>query len=215
MRLLQAYESAQQLARDVWDFAVELRTLEQQGLTHANLRFLTAKGYLQHARRVSSRGAAKPKYEALGAARFTRRTCFVLTEAGLVLARAVCREAAATDPLRPADATNPVPAVGPHYDSVRRILYYDGRVAKRLQREAPVEERLLLSCQAQKWKKLITDPLDQVPGTNPKKRLHDAVRNLNRAWRKKRFASSRRTAEPRSRGTPRRALTNNDENASL
>src|SRR4051795_11759741 len=47
--LLEGYDYARQLERDVWEFAVEIRCLLEAGLTHNDVRWLLCKGYAEHA----------------------------------------------------------------------------------------------------------------------------------------------------------------------
>ena len=48
-QLAQAYCYATDVSRDVWDFAVEMASLQAAGLTKNDCRWLVCKGYVEHA----------------------------------------------------------------------------------------------------------------------------------------------------------------------
>jgi hypothetical protein len=68
----------------------------------------------------------------------------------------------------------------PVYDPDERALRWRGRRVKRLQREAPVQEVVLLAFQRQGWPRRIGDPLPDEPGLDPKERVRETVKGLNR-----------------------------------
>jgi len=144
------------------------------------LRMLVVNGYLEDACETTQYGAAKRKFNRKTKARFTKRTCFVLTPAGADLARAVCAGPKSASSGAAAGPVTAVPARGPYYDGARRILFLDGREVLRFRRPAPAQEILLLSFQEQNWQEKIDDPLPRVPDTKPDDRLRNTVSNLNR-----------------------------------
>ena len=54
--LLKAKEYADDVATDLWDFALELRELRSLGLTNSDLRWLVMKGYVDFARELTEPG---------------------------------------------------------------------------------------------------------------------------------------------------------------
>jgi hypothetical protein len=68
----------------------------------------------------------------------------------------------------------------PHYKAEERELWLGGVLVKEFHVRAEAQETILQSFQELGWKKKIDDPLPHIPGVDPKRRLHHAIRNLNR-----------------------------------
>ncbi len=68
----------------------------------------------------------------------------------------------------------------PDWDAQRRELRWQGQVVKRFRQPAPSQEMILRAAEELGWPEWFDDPLPRVPGLNPKARLHDTIRNLNR-----------------------------------
>jgi hypothetical protein len=68
----------------------------------------------------------------------------------------------------------------PCWDGERRVLWWRGRVVKELRREAPGQEPVLAAFEARGWPERVDDPLEDEVGVDPKQRLRDTVKNLNR-----------------------------------
>src|SRR5262245_51252928 len=85
--LLGAAESAQELQRDVWDFAVAIHNLRSAGLTHTDLRWLLCNGYTEQAIETTRPQAARRTFRPARNLKLCERSCFVLTPAGAALAR--------------------------------------------------------------------------------------------------------------------------------
>jgi hypothetical protein len=88
--LLEAYLYAMELGCDIWDFAVEIEYLHKVGCTGSEFRWLMCQGFVDHAVESTLPDAPKRTFRrGPGSAgwTFNRRTCFVLTDAGLAFAR--------------------------------------------------------------------------------------------------------------------------------
>ncbi len=72
----------------------------------------------------------------------------------------------------------------PHFKADDRELWLGDQLVKKFREPAEVQVTILLSFQELGWKKTIDDPLPHVPGVDPKRRLHHAIRNLNRHQKK-------------------------------
>ena len=81
--LLQAHEYARELDREIWDFAVELPVLQKAGLSSSDLRWLVCKGYADHARETTSENDSDRSFQHQKHLALRKRTCFVLTKAGV------------------------------------------------------------------------------------------------------------------------------------
>jgi len=85
LRLAEAYNYARDTHCDLWDFAVEIDVLTDIGLSVDDLRWLVASGYVRHGQEVTSRSDAARNFRPARDLNFTKKTCFVLTDAGLRL----------------------------------------------------------------------------------------------------------------------------------
>jgi hypothetical protein len=173
---------ARELAEDAgvrpWEFAVGVEELRATGCTSAGLRWLAARGYAEHARESGPPGPRGRRFRQSGALDLDGRTYFVLTEAGLAVARALNpRDGHAGRPPVSADGR----AERPVWDGGCRRLVWRGLVVKRLRGRAPSQEAILAAFQEEGWPPRIDDPLPRTPGREPGERLHDSVRRLNGA----------------------------------
>ena len=80
--LHEAYCYAAELGRDVWEFAVEIDTLHDVGLSDNHLRWLVDNQLLEHAREVTIVTESERQFRRSLNLVFSRITCFVLTPIG-------------------------------------------------------------------------------------------------------------------------------------
>lgn len=80
--LLSAADYAADAGGDPWQFAVELRDLQAAGLTHHDLRWLFAKGFVQHAQETTVPGDSARSFRPLSPTAAPRNTCLLLTDSG-------------------------------------------------------------------------------------------------------------------------------------
>lgn len=184
-QLAQARVYAQDAGHDVWDFAIEIKRLSALGLTPSDLRWLVCKGYVEHAREVTQPGEPGRAFRPAGDLTFCKRSCFVLTQAGAALARNVSATAAVTPKPRAAEVSEdgedcPQPPA-PDWDPDRRELRLDGKLVKQYKLPSPNQETVLMAFQEEGWPPVIDDPLPPQPEQDPKRRLHDTVKSLNRS----------------------------------
>lgn len=116
----------------------------------------------------------------------TNRSCFVLTAVGAAAAdiivgspppkagderqELVGREAHASEDL----------AGQPKWDRERRQLRWGGRVVKEFKLPAPNQESILVAFDEEGWPARIDDPLRPAVDVDPRRRLHDTIKALNR-----------------------------------
>ena len=81
--LSRAQQYALNLDRSSWDFAVEISELRKLGLSNSDLRCLVCAGLVSHGRETTRFNELIREFRADGGLRFTRKTCFVLTESGV------------------------------------------------------------------------------------------------------------------------------------
>jgi hypothetical protein len=85
--LLKASDSAREMDRPDWDFALEIAELRRHALTTTELRSLISLGLICHAAELPSQGEADRTFQSTGRLSFTPRTCFILTPAGRAAAQ--------------------------------------------------------------------------------------------------------------------------------
>jgi hypothetical protein len=100
--LLDAHNYARELDRSLWDFAVEIRALQAAGLSSSDFRWLICKGYVGHARETTPAEGDRRSFQRMGELMLSKRTCFVLSDAGVSFARC----------LGPGLVNTPEPAAG-------------------------------------------------------------------------------------------------------
>src|SRR5207249_5391373 len=81
--LLQGWEYAADCQREAWEFAIEIQSLQQQGLTNSDLRWLLCKGLAKHRTENTSAAGPERSFHAGSSLAFTNRSCFILTATGL------------------------------------------------------------------------------------------------------------------------------------
>jgi hypothetical protein len=170
--LVEAYDCACALGKDVWEFAVEVGTLHASGPTNTTLRWLLEMGYTAHAIESPKPEEGRRTFRPVLNLSIPDGACFVLTPAGAEFAR----RPRAAGPL----AAPSLPSVVPVWDRLRRELRVRETVVKRYRQPAGVQELILLTFEEEGWPGRIDDPLPPQPGRDSKRRLHTTIVNLNR-----------------------------------
>lgn len=184
--LLDAWDYAQDVKLDVWDFAVELDVLRNAGLGTSDLRWLLCKGYVRHAVEIPAERQDSRMFRPLGRLTVTDKTCFVLTEFGqqaAVSASAPQRMIPKHSNIRAgakAVETEPSCVVFPRWDRDSRELSVGKALVKRFRVPAENQELVLAAFEEDGWPPFIDDPLSPLPGLDCKRRLHDTINRLNR-----------------------------------
>jgi hypothetical protein len=184
--LLQAYDCARGLNRDVWQFAVEIAALNHLGVSLCDLRKLVALGLVAHAVERVERRARGRKFQQKSSLAFVDNSCFVLTEKGELYVR----RNPAPVPVLQVGSYDAKPnsrqhnghdsALKPHWDPCVRALYLEDLIVKKFKRPAPHQELVITSFHELGWDRRIDDPIPQEKGMDPKDRLHDTIKKLNR-----------------------------------
>jgi hypothetical protein len=175
--LLEAHDNALELGLDVWEFAVEIRSLLAAGLSHSNLRCFQCRGFTQHAFETTRPEDLRRSFRPASNLRFEETSCFVLTTVGVQYARLMTGRlgggAAAVS--RP-----PAQDVVPVWDHARLELRVGGVVVKQFKAPAPNQEAVLAAFQEEGWPARIDDPIPPQLNQDSKRRLHDTINALNR-----------------------------------
>jgi hypothetical protein len=183
--LLQAWDFAESCQRSAWDFAIEIHNFRDHGLTNTDLRWLVCKGLAQHATEKTRPADKERSFHPGANLAITHETCFVLTATGLSTARQIDQNPSSPDQLLPdcggsRDGVRTECAMAPQWDSRRRELRWARQLVKRFRLPAPNQEVILAAFEEEGWPPRIDDPLSNQPDQDPKQRLHDTIKNLNR-----------------------------------
>jgi hypothetical protein len=191
--LLQAYEYAVDVGHEPWDLAVELYVLRAAHVTNSDLRWLAAKGYIEHAVEVTSPDDATRHFRRVRQLTFSDSTCVVLTPNGAAVARAASSGDSLVALPNPEVVTLPNPQISicdrlipddlprrPKWDHQRRQLRVGTNIVKEFKLPSPNQEAVLTAFEEECWPPQIDDPLSPAPPLDPRRRLHDTIKALNR-----------------------------------
>lgn len=184
VRLWRAYDLARDANAALWDFAVEIGRLYEAGLTTSDLRWLLAKGFVEHGDETTVYRDAHRSFTPSDGFNFLSTTCFVLTEKGAVFVSHVMNATPAPGDanslLVPAEiATQASTLLLPRWDPLRRQLSLGDVIVKRFAVPARNQELILSAFQEEGWPQHIDDPLPGNDKGTRKARLHDAINRLN------------------------------------
>ena len=198
--LWRAYLCAQATGVNVWEFALRAGRLYEAGMTVSDLRWMVAKGFVEHGKETSSYDDPQRSFRRSNGYFFNNHTCLILTGSGAALAghvfqetagsrqatlaalAAVVENAARANAAQAADETNTAatPALKPRWDTTRRELSLAGRIVKRFRVPARNQETILSVFEEEAWAEHIHDPLPVTHEIDAPTRLHDAINRLNR-----------------------------------
>jgi hypothetical protein len=170
------------------DFAVALQCLKEEGLHELDVRWLLTQAYVDHFIEITLPGDSSRSFR-LGGAAIVPASCFVLTEAGHKFAgRALLECGGQRNASGPAEMDGPAESRprdrdSPSWDCDRQELWFCGVLVKRFRIPSPNQVAILSAFQEEGWPSRIDDPLPPKPEQDPKRRLHDTIRNLNRSHR--------------------------------
>jgi hypothetical protein len=193
--LLQAATLAAEVDRDIWDFAVEIATLHFAGVSNSDLRWMICKGYVQHSYEVTEPLETSRRFRPSNELSFSVRSCFVLTAKGQRFARQVAPQTPSVEarnhaesngtsrgPDRVADNSH-LNITCPTWDSGRHQLRVADVIVKEFKLPSPNQETILSAFEEEQWPPCVSDPLPVHPDLDPKRRLHDTIKSLNRNQR--------------------------------
>jgi hypothetical protein len=198
--LMQAYEYAQEVKRDIWDFAVEIPVLQRVGFSLSEVRWLVCKGYARHAREITTAQDTCRSFQHQSHLALWKRSCVVLTESGAAFVSRLTGANGADSHLHPvlptnltfdsnssfvvgrldrSPAENPA-ALIPCWDCTRQELRLGHEIVKEFKLHSPNQAIILASFEEERWPPRIDDPLPHHEDIEPKQRLHDTIKSLNR-----------------------------------
>ena len=178
--LLEAHDYAELLNQDVWQFALGLTELCQDGLSLNDVRWLLYRQLIVHATETTSAGDEHRSFRPAGAIRFDHRSCFVLSEAGVEFTRqgwgstsqqpSVSPRFAADTAVASGNGNHRSKAVIPTWDRDRQELRLGDEIIKCFKTPAPNQELILAAFEEEGWPVHIDDPLPPHPEQDPRRR---------------------------------------------
>lgn len=189
--LWRAYRYAADASVDAWDFAVEIEELHRAQITNSELRWLLVRGYARHAAETTASDGRR-QFRQVATTSLSETSCFVISEEGLSLVEAWGATSTKFDPPSSAprsrrwspESAGDIPVLTaegrPFWDAMRRKLWVEGRVVKQFHCPAPSQQLVLDAFEVAHWPPRIMDPLPLQAALCPKRRLHDAIKRLNR-----------------------------------
>jgi hypothetical protein len=166
-------------------FAVKSRELADRGLSECDLTWLLSQSIVQHLVECTSAEDDERRFRT-GGAGLGEKSCFLLTPQGCeFLGEFFCVEFSPRQPatlaIRPESVAMQPGKALPRWDNDRQELTFDGRLVKRYRLPSPNQTAILSAFAEEGWPPRIDDPLSPHVDQDPKRRLHDTIRNLNRA----------------------------------
>lgn len=192
--LLKAYQYARDAGRTVWDLAVEISLLRELGLTSSDLRWLLCKGYIEHARDITREEDKAREFRSCTQLLFAKRSCFVLTDAGAAYADSLLskelqvlllrrKDFEQSDESRNGKLMLPASVNKPRWDGERHELWVGDQLVKQFKGQALNQETILAVFEEEGWPPRTDDPLPLAEEIDPKRRLSDTIKCLNRKQR--------------------------------
>lgn len=178
---MQAYDYAMDVDQDRWEFAIGFAELQRIGLTTADCRWMVCKGWSEMARELTPNPGVPRRFRHKVGLAISRRSCFVLTEIGVRVAREMAPQEPANLPLRlPTAGRDSCNAIRPQWDRDRHELRVGDCLVKQYKLPSPNQETILMALEEEHWPIRIDDPLPPSRKLDAKQRLHDTIKNLNR-----------------------------------
>ena len=167
--LLEGHQYAEQSGSDYWEFSVDALELKAHGLNKRDFRWLACMELVHVAEQNGSSRHLWSREEFCSSANATDGVTFILTEVGATLARRVIGHDRRGNRAR-----------GPNWDCLLRELRVNGQLVKRYKVPSPNQERVIRTFHEEGWPLRIDDPLPQDTDQDPKKRLNETIKSLNR-----------------------------------
>ena len=171
--------------RDLSEYAIGIDLLRDKGLNVCDIRWLILEELAEHLIELTLPGDECRTFRS-GGAKISPQSCLTLTRKGVEFASDIVDDKASfeTDVKRIEsirDTETVESELTPRWDADRQELRYAGELVKRYRLPSPNQTAILSAFHEERWPSRIDDPLPPRYDQNPKRRLHDTIRNLNRS----------------------------------
>lgn len=182
LRLLKdAQEYAQDLECSGWDFAIKLADIGAMDLQINDLRWMMRKGWIHHSRESTFEPDCRSSVRPDERSKIHLDSSFIIGQSGIDALRD-CSDAIGNIGADGRIAELPA-AIKPSWDAERHELSFVGQIVKRFRWPASNQETILMAFEEEAWPSRIDDPLPPVNDVDPKRRLSDSIKCLNRNQR--------------------------------
>lgn len=178
-----ARRKAQDQGMDSSQSPLPFSHLQEEGVRDLFLVLMLYHGHVEQFRPAAKLDNGRLLLEPTKSLRLLSGSFFTLTEAGEAFANtllAVSRTPVDANALRATWEDYCPPRLAPHFERESRVLRWGCQVLKRFRQPSANQELILLAAEELKWPEWFDDPLPRRPGTNPKVRLHNTIKDLNR-----------------------------------
>ena len=169
--LLEVSEFARATSESQWTFAIGIGEFRRGGVAQRHLRWLIAKGYIEHAHEKAVLGGEFQTCPNRGRQRFAEDSCFVITPTGSRFAKEIAVSGSAQLGASVIHALDDSLI----WDADRRELWHWGLVVKTYRRPAPLQEIILSCFQEDGWPAHIDDPLSGAGSADPQQRIRSII----------------------------------------
>jgi len=188
--LLLASTFAHDTGVSAWEYAVDVETLSQVGVTVQEVRWLLAKRFVQHRIEVTRPGDRRRSFLPCNNMVVGGSSAFVLTETGYEFATNRMRTFDRLQRFEEAYRGEPCvfPVTGPiltgsqenpQWDAASLELRLGDVLLRQLREDAANQIRILAAFEEEGWPTRIDDPLPPHGDVDPRQRLRDTIRRLN------------------------------------
>lgn len=180
---------------DRCQMAIRIEELKETGIQATDCRWMLIGGLVEHYTETTYPGDKARSFR-IGDAILSSNSCFMLTQKGtdfvaeLMIEQFASSEtnfaswgSSQSDPYRAAQVSGPAKrkALEPSWDAQRQELWYGGKLVKQYRIPSPNQVAILAAFEEESWPARIDDPLPQHFEIDPRRRLNDTIRNLNRS----------------------------------
>jgi hypothetical protein len=161
---------------------VPLSCLRKVGVEDPVLLWMMYQGHVEHFQPVAGPDNERESWIPTVSLIVLPTSAFTLTKAGAVVVERFLADLLAPEHEVRAAARGELwlGRLVPCYDPQDRIFSWGPHVLKHFRQPAVNQELVLCAAEELAWPEWFDDPLPRVPGCNPKVRLHDTTKDLNR-----------------------------------
>jgi hypothetical protein len=182
---LRALKDAQEYAQDLqcsrWEFAISLAELGATDVQIHDLRWMIRKGWIHHNGEATLEPDCRTNVRPDERSKIHPGSCFIIGQSGID-ALTNCSDADGSIGADSRVADLPT-VIKPCWDAERHELSFVGQIVKRFRWPASNQETILMAFEEEAWPSRIDDPLPPVNDVDPKRRLSDSIKCLNRNQR--------------------------------
>jgi len=183
MQLLVARWAAMDSHGDPRHSTIPLEAFRARGIEDSILLWMFYQAHVEHLQADQSAANCPSEPQPAQGLRFGDTSAFCLTEEGESFAERFLDAVLVPAQESTFRAARDMVFLGPllpHYDKDERVLHWGRHVLKCFRQPSVNQELVLRAAQEQGWPVWFDDPLPRASGTNPKTRLHDTTKDLNR-----------------------------------